>query len=81
MGRKSLKDEAVQMNVINLSWRTIWLALNNPTIDIDQKRMICLEIVKKTCPKEINLKSEFEIIYKIEPIDIDERLKIFQRAN
>lgn len=58
MGRKTLRDETVQANVINLSWLTIDRALNSPDITIQEKRVIALEIVKKSCPKEINLKGE-----------------------
>jgi len=58
MGRKSLKDEVVQANVINLSWLTISRALNSKTLTEKEKREISLEIVKKSCPKEINLKGE-----------------------
>ena len=57
-GRKSLRDETVQANVINLSWTTILRALNSKKINEKEKRGICLEVVKKTCPKEINLKGE-----------------------
>jgi len=58
MGRKSLRDEALQMNVINLSWFTISRALNSKDIPDKEKRAMCMEIVKKSCPKEINLKGE-----------------------
>ncbi len=58
MGRKSLRDEAMQMNVINLSWTTISRALASDSLSIKEKRFIALEIVKKSCPKEINLNSE-----------------------
>ena len=58
MGRKTLREEAVQANVINLSWRTIFLALQSEEITKEEKRNISLEVVKKTCPKEINLKGD-----------------------
>lgn len=58
MGRKSLRDEVIQANVINLSWRTILDALHSKKITDDEKRNISLEVVKKTCPKEINLKGD-----------------------
>ncbi|MEK6879509.1 MAG: hypothetical protein AABY22_07880 [Nanoarchaeota archaeon] len=57
-GRKSLRDEVIQANVINLSWRTILDALHSPSISVIEKRNISLEVVKKTCPKEINLKGD-----------------------
>lgn len=58
MGRKSLRDETVQANVINLSWVTIDQALRSKLLTKVEKRVIALEIVKKSCPKEINLKGE-----------------------
>ena len=58
MGRKSLRDETVQANVINLSWVTIDQALRSAKLTVKEKRVIALEIVKKSCPKEINLKGE-----------------------
>ena len=57
-GRKSFKDEIVQANVINLSWKTIYRALRSKKITENEKRAISLEVVKKTCPKEINLKGD-----------------------
>lgn len=57
-GRKSLRDEVVQANVINLSWLTISRALHSGKITEDEKRMIALEVVKKTCPREINIKGD-----------------------
>ena len=57
-GRKSLRDEVIQADVINLSWRTILRALHSKLIPENEKRNICLEVVKKTCPKEINLKTD-----------------------
>ncbi len=38
MGRKSLRDETVQANVINLSWTTISRALNSKTLTVEEKR-------------------------------------------
>ena len=58
MGRKSLRDETVQANVINLSWVTIDQALRSKLLNKKEKQVIALEIVKKSCPKEINLKGE-----------------------
>ena len=53
MGRKSLRDETMQANVINLSWTTICRALRSPKLSLADKRRIALEIVKKTCPQEL----------------------------
>ena len=58
MGRKSLRDETVQANVINLSWVTIDQALRSKLLSTKEKRVIALEVVKKSCPKEINLKGD-----------------------
>ena len=58
MGRKSLRDETMQANVINLSWTTISRALNSKKLTEEEKRHISLEVVKRTCPKEINLKGD-----------------------
>jgi len=57
-GRKSWRDEMLQNEVINLSWKIIATALHDKTATMDEKKMIALEVVKKTCPREINLKGE-----------------------
>ena len=57
-GRKPLRDELTQANVINVSWTTIDRALKSSKVSQKQKLMISLEVVKKTCPKEINLKTD-----------------------
>jgi len=54
-GRKSLKDEAIMADVINYSWKTIKDILHSDTVDERRKCEIALEIVKKSCPKDINL--------------------------
>ena len=53
MARKSLRDEVIQSNVINISWTTILRALNSKTISEEDKRTIAMKVVEKTCPKEI----------------------------
>jgi len=58
MGRKSLREETVQANVINLSWATIDQALRSKLLTEKEKRVIALEVVKKSCPKEINLRGD-----------------------
>lgn len=60
MARKSLKDEVLQMTVINKSWAIISDVLNSklPEITQDMKRAVALEIVKKTCPKEIKFEGQ-----------------------
>ncbi len=58
MGRKTLRDEAVQADVINKSWMTIRDILNSPSVDDERKAEICLEVVKKSCPKDINLNAK-----------------------
>ena len=55
MGRKTLREESLMADVINKSWRTINEMLNSPTVDESRKQEIALEIVKKSCPKELNL--------------------------
>ena len=57
-GRKSWKEELLINEVINCSWKTISKALASDEIDDKEKRSIALEIVKKSCPKEINVKSD-----------------------
>ena len=53
MGRKSLRDETTQANVINLSWTTILRALHSPKLSLDEKRKIALAIVQRTCPAKV----------------------------
>jgi len=55
MGRKSLREESLMADVINLSWRTIYNVLRSDTVEEKRKEEISLEIVKKSCPKEVNL--------------------------
>jgi hypothetical protein len=55
MGRKSLKEESLMASVINMSWRTISDVLNSPTVSKKRKQEISLEIVKKSCPRDIHL--------------------------
>ena len=55
MGRKSLREESLMAEVINMSWRTIKDVLKSDTVDPIRKQEISLEIVKKSCPKELNL--------------------------
>ena len=51
MARKSLRDEVVMANVVNLSWTTILRALNSKKLTEVEKRGIALEVVKRTCPQ------------------------------
>lgn len=53
-GRKSMADEVIKMNVITASWSLILRALNSKKLNEDTKRGIALEVVKRTCPQEIN---------------------------
>jgi hypothetical protein len=55
MGRKSLREESLMAEVINMSWRTIKDVLKSDTVDPIRKQEISLEIVKKSCPKELSL--------------------------
>ena len=57
-GRKPLRDEAVQANVINMSWFSIQRALNSKKVSEREKRLIALEIVKKTCPQKLDIKTD-----------------------
>lgn len=75
MGRKSLRDETVQANVINLSWVTIDQAMRSKKLTPAEKRVIALEIVKKSCPKEINLKGNF-LQQNVHAILVDARQQI-----
>jgi hypothetical protein len=55
MGRKTLKEESLMADVINKSWRTIKSVLDSAEVDDTRKTEIALEIVKKSCPRDINL--------------------------
>lgn len=67
MARKSLRDEVIQANVINLSWTTISRALKSKKINAKEKRVIALEIVKKSVPQKIsgNLSFSFADMVRI----------------
>jgi len=54
-GRKSLRDEVRQANVINLSWATLERAFKSKVVPDKEKRAMALEICKKTCPTKIDL--------------------------
>ena len=60
-GRKSLRDETVQANVINLSWTTVQRAFNSKKITDEEKRKIAIEIVKKTCPRELKVEGGLDL--------------------
>lgn len=53
-GRKSLRDEVVQAEVINLSWHTLRRAMHSKSITQKEKMGIALEICKKTCPTKVD---------------------------
>ena len=55
MGRKSLREESIQADVINKSWMTIRDILNSKVVDKKRQEEISLEIVKRSCPKEVKL--------------------------
>ena len=63
-GRRSLKDEALVKNVVDLSWQVINAALVAPigkgtgkgkTIPLGEKRKIALEVVRRTAPQRMDL--------------------------
>ena len=59
-GRKSLRDEATQANVINLSWTTILRALRSNTLTEEEKRGIALEVVKRSIPQNVKVGGDAE---------------------
>ena len=54
-GRKTLREESLMADVINYSWKIIKDILHSETVAEDRKEYIALEIVKKSCPKELSL--------------------------
>ena len=55
MGRRHIQDELLMHKVIDMSWQTVFKALNSKVVCESEKVRIAIEIVKKSCPKEINL--------------------------
>lgn len=54
-GRQAVKKAIYSRNartaVLDLAWKTIENALNDPKVDEKEKRMIALELVKKSIPQ------------------------------
>lgn len=58
MGRKSLIEESMRADVINLSWTTLSRMMKSKKVPEENKQKVALEICKKTCPQEVNLGSD-----------------------
>lgn len=55
MGRKSLRDEAMMTEVINMSWMTIRGVLHHPEVPQQRKEEIAEKIVLKSIPRDLKL--------------------------
>ncbi len=53
MGRRTAKDEQLIAEVVKMSWNIIGKALKSKKRDDKEKKMIAMEIVKKTCPQQV----------------------------
>lgn len=70
-GRKSMRDEQVQAYVINKSWNIIRAALNSQKISNKDKIRMAMEVVKRTCPQEIDITKleEIRIVHELAELD------------
>lgn len=60
MGRKTLQEEALKMDVINSCWLTLSRMMNSPKVTEEAKQRVALEICKKSVPQEVNVKGDFK---------------------
>lgn len=73
-GRKSLQEEAVKADVINMSWHTLRRMLVSENVSEEAKQKVALEICKKTCPQEVVVDGDIEHTHRAEEVDIQERI-------
>lgn len=66
--RPTLANEEIRAAVIDKSWSILLEVLDNPEIDLKERRQIALEIAKKTIPQNIegDLRGSFTIKWATE---------------